>query len=528
MVQIIQAPPDPGMQWLSDYTSRLQEERYRREQERAQEREAQQQRLIAGVGLGLGAVGGIAIAGAMAPAAVASASGMGALAAGTPITAAGTAAGLSTAGTISAGLTGAAVGGSIAQQFGAGDIAGGVSTAAGAARGLMQSMEDQRLYGYSPTKQERAQIATMALKAGMTMPQLKGMASQMGVTVPEALQIVQFERADAQQTQDILDSMNIPMSAVEFDQFAANYPTRRDAFFAAGGEVAAFEARTAAQKAFATDMAQANAGIAAAVQHENMEWHYAPQALANHALAQQDIAAAVDRGELTPEQGRQLLAGLEIPQPRPVPRQTPMTIEEDEEVSTKTGNQYVRDRDGRRRQVGNVRDARDKEMTDQQFAAVINKELDALWPQRQLMPPKTLDAETGKLRAMTEQEMEAAAYQSFLRKAAMRDQHYQAGQQQPVVSQPQPPAQPQPAAAQPSAPAPPQQPQSQLERDADLLTMMSMTSKIEEWTPTQRRNAAAVAARFQDSLVETYGDPKNVPPELLPALRFALRVLKGK
>lgn len=331
MVRIIQAPPDPRWQSFLDYVSRLQEERYRREQERAQEREAQKQRTIAGIGLGLGAVGGVAIAGAMAPAAVASASGMGALAAGTPMTAAGTAAGLSTMGAISAGLTGAAVGGQMAQQFGAGDIAGGVTTAAGAARGVMQTMEDQKLYGYSPSPQERAAYAKLALKSGTSMGQLRGMALQSDSTIPQLLQAYQIAGADAERKQGMLTDAGIMMSVPEFDEAAARHPGGdMGIFLDMQSQVGEFKAQMAGKKAFAQRYNSAKAEIQIAGELERMEGHIPQHAISEKDQRIEDIHEAWQMGELSDAQAIQQFDRYVGPPLRRVqtPRQTTPTWQE--------------------------------------------------------------------------------------------------------------------------------------------------------------------------------------------------------
>ena len=252
MAVIIPRPPDPIRRAFLDYVSRLQAERYRREQERAQEREAQQQRTITGVGLGLGAIGGVAIAGAMAPAAVASSAGYGALAAGTPVTATGAAAGLSTMGAISAGLTGASVGARMGQQFAGGDIAGGVTTAAQTAGGIMQSMQDKELFGYSPAPQERASYSQALAKTGYSMSEAATVVRETGSTIPAFIRSAQAAQADDERFQGMLTEAGWTGTVAEFDSLAERHPSksRQGAYLDWLTQNAATQAQTAGLKAY--------------------------------------------------------------------------------------------------------------------------------------------------------------------------------------------------------------------------------------------------------------------------------------
>lgn len=192
MPQIIQRPADPMLRSFTDYITRLQQERYQREQERAQEREAQEQRLIAGVGVGLGAIGGLLLAPATV---VAGAGTAGTVAAVGPPTAmaSAAAAAATTAATLGSVATGAAVGGRMASQFGAGDIAGGVGTAAQAVRGVMQDQQDRKMFGAPVSDELRNSLYKEAADLGIS----PGDVEASGQLLLDLIHDVKLERADA-------------------------------------------------------------------------------------------------------------------------------------------------------------------------------------------------------------------------------------------------------------------------------------------------------------------------------------------
>lgn len=184
MPRIIQRPADPMMQSFLDYVSRLQQERYQREQERAQEREAQEERTIVGVGAGLAAIGGALLAPAGAFGAV---GGMSALP-GTTVSA---------LPGISATLSGAALGGTMAGRFAGGDIAGGLTTAAQAVRGIVQHQQDLEMFGGPVTLQERERYSKQAQKLGVgTLDRAAQLAREANMLVGPFLNDLELDRAD--------------------------------------------------------------------------------------------------------------------------------------------------------------------------------------------------------------------------------------------------------------------------------------------------------------------------------------------
>jgi hypothetical protein len=480
----------------------------------------------------------------LAPAAIASSAGIPAgasTAAGTAVTAAGTSA---AAGMLTGALTGASIGGGIAQQFAGGDIAGGVTTAASAAQGIMQSMQDQKLYGYSPTSQERAGYLQQALKLNTNLRQVGLQSAQTGIPIPQLLQNMQIEQATMEELGGMFQDFGLTGEQA-FEQ-GKSYPGGTPQLWQdLQGEGSKLAAKATGQKAYATSYQGLKAQVSFWGQQEKMEPHASQQEINEWDQRIEDIHELVQTGELSPEQGNQQLELLGPP-PRRVQtqRRTPPTVQErikrgftvqqlampdgslSRPILFRLGAPTPRSPEGDFYNDGWAdEDGADqiKPMTDQQFAKVLNDEMDALYPGFSAF---------GKMpEGMTREQMEAAAYDSLLRKKRMRQRFYappaparpEAPQQRgagPIVGPPQKPQQPVQA---------PQQPVSPLARDADLLVRISMTAgKIEDWTPEQHRNALAVAARFQIELAETYGEPKNVPPELLPALRFALRILKGK
>lgn len=304
MPQIIHLQPDPGIQAALDYVSRLQAERFRREQERAQEREAQEQRTIIAASLAAGAVGGAILA----PAAVASAGAGSGFAAGTALTAAGVPASTALIGSV---LTGASIGGRIGQQFAGGDIAGGVTTAAGAARGIIQSMDDQQFFGGSLTKQERAAVSVQAAKLGTTMAKLKIESGQTGVGVLELLQGLEFEQADHEQLRKMLIKENILLTPGEFDDFASEHPQGRPgAFRELQGEVSQFKAKAAGQKTYEQTRQRALAEIDTATQLASGERRPTLRDVAERDQRISDIHDSLSVGEMSVGQAGQALNDL--------------------------------------------------------------------------------------------------------------------------------------------------------------------------------------------------------------------------
>ena len=344
MPRIFQLPPDPGMQAVLDYAARLREEQLRRERERAEERERQKQRAIIGGGLALGAVGGALLA----PAGIASSA-----ATGAAVTATGASA---TGALITSTLTGAAVGAQIGQQFAGGDIAGGVTTAAGAARGIIQAQDDQQFYGGPVTAQDRALYKRAALKVGLNPEQLMAEAVQSGQTIPNIIKSRQIQQADVKQLDALARNLDLGVTGSFLKQHGATYPTGIDGLVEdLRSEGAKFEAEAAGQQAFARISGQRDAEAQAAVQREGMEYRFDPRALAQRSADLKAIDEDVGNGDLTVEQGARIKAAMPRLVPTAVPRRTPRTIEEDEDISSKTGLIYVPDTRGGRRHVGNVR-----------------------------------------------------------------------------------------------------------------------------------------------------------------------------
>jgi hypothetical protein len=209
MPQFIQAPPNQQREALYRWMSVQQQQRYLEEQERARERAAQEQRTWVGVGAGLGAIGGLALA----PAAVASSASTGAA-----LTATGASATMTG---LSYGLTGAAVGAQMGQQLGVGDYAGAVGTAAQTVQKVQQYQEDQAMYGYSPSQQERAMFARLALENGLDPGQIRFNAMQGGPTLPNAIVSTKIANAGDKELRDILDDEGIAMPTADYKALVA-------------------------------------------------------------------------------------------------------------------------------------------------------------------------------------------------------------------------------------------------------------------------------------------------------------------
>lgn len=333
MARIFQLPPDPGIQAALNYVSNLQAERFRREQERAQERTFD----LAGA-LGGGLFGAFPTRGEVKDEGFGSRFAAGGIKA-LPVVA--TAVGGAIGGPPGAAL-GAQLGSSITQQVSGGTAAGsGIGPATKAVAGIMQFMDDQQHFGSPLTKQERTAFAQQAAKLGLTMKQAKSQAAQAGQTVPQLLQGLQFDRADIKTVQDILNRNDIPMSADEFISAAGD--DRTGFFEELRGQVADFKADSAAKKQFAQTTARLQAELEAGARNEQMEMRFDPRELTQRSADLKDIDQGFANGDFTLEQANQQKAALPRLQPTFRPRQTPRTIEEEEVVSQKTGQIYVRD-----------------------------------------------------------------------------------------------------------------------------------------------------------------------------------------
>jgi hypothetical protein len=155
-------------------------------------------------------------------------------------------------GAISAGLTGASIGGRMAGQFGQGDIAGGVTTAAQTVRGITQSIEDRELYGYSPTPQERAAYAKSLAEVGLTPQQAAMAARATGGTIQGVIYSAQAADADDKNLRDMLTKVGWTGSLDEFDTLVERHPsgTRQGAFLDLYVQKGMRDAQTAGQEAY--------------------------------------------------------------------------------------------------------------------------------------------------------------------------------------------------------------------------------------------------------------------------------------
>ncbi len=356
MPRIFPAPADPGVDAFMAYISRLQADRRRREEERAAEREAQKKRLVTIpttiVGAVLGGVGAAAGAGVGVASSAAT---------GAAVTASGAAAGATLGGIATGALTGGAIGARIGEQFVGGDIAGGLTTAASAAQGLMRAQTDRQLYGGTVTPRDRTFLAQAALKAGTNLPQLEGMARQSGQLVPDLLNTMSMEQETRGQFGDRLKAFDFPGTVEDAEALIeqGTFPDRSTLLQTLQGRQDQRAQQQAGQQAYARISGQRDAEARAAVQREQMEYRFDPRGLAQRSADLKAIDESVGNGDLTVEQGAQMKAAMPRLVPTAVPRRTPKTIEEDEQISNKTGYVYVPDTRGGRRYVGNIRGEED-------------------------------------------------------------------------------------------------------------------------------------------------------------------------
>lgn len=369
MPQFFQAPLDPRTQNFIEYVNRLQWERKQRELAREEERDKQQGRtlmggiLVASV-VGGAVVGGIA-AGASAGAGAAATAGSGistATTAGAAISAAEISAATAGAGTsIAAGMLsgagtglmyGAKYGIPAAQQLSRGDYAGAAGTAASAATNIMQASRDRKTYGYSLSKAERTDLRRLAMDAGMTLGQVEMSARELGMRPQEIIQAAQESKTDDARLQAVLQAKGVAMPIADAEQY--EHGGIIGLLADVNRATAEQEVEQATDKAFAVSMARDEAGVAAAARDANMEYRPDPRKIAIHQAAMRDIEKGRQAGDYTTEQADRLAAKVEAIEYSWQPRIRPLTVEDEEMVSTNTGMIYNRDRDGRLRKIGKV------------------------------------------------------------------------------------------------------------------------------------------------------------------------------
>lgn len=166
--------PDPIGDALANILTSRSERDARQHNEEVARRHRQQRNTAIGVGAGLGAIGGLALGGATL--ASGGTLGIPALATATIPTAA-----------ILPGLTGAALGGQIGGQLAAEDYVGALGTAAGTAKLGVDYADNQRRYGFQPTREDMAAMSAMAARAGTTVGELGKLADQTGTTIAQQL-----------------------------------------------------------------------------------------------------------------------------------------------------------------------------------------------------------------------------------------------------------------------------------------------------------------------------------------------------
>lgn len=523
MVRIIQAPPDPRWQSFLDYVSRLQEERYRREQERAQQREAQRGRaaILGGpvVGAIAGASGEQMLQGAMVTAGAAF-GGIG-----------GAAAGLSGLQMIPAVLEGAATGAQVGQAFVGGDVAAGLATAAGAARGVMQTMEDQKLYGYSPTPQERAAYAKLALKSGTTMGQLRGMALGSDSTIPEILQAFQVSQAETDRIGDMLADAGIPMSGPEFQERAPGHEGgAMGLFLDLSSVMAQGKAQAAGKKAFAQKYNTAKAEIQIAGELERMEGHIPQHAISEKDQRIEDIHEAWQMGELSDAQAIQQFDRYVGPPLRRVQTQRQTEPDWREDTPKQLGVTQFLMPDGTpsppvvvRRHPGTPRSPRG-EMSLEGWVPQGDDATELLLKHYENMSKATFGATT----------MREAAADIVLAKQIIKEMEAGTYQQERVVSPAVPsgaearPAQPTPGPSQAAAPDAKTALQQRVRIAADLLTRVARDfPDPAKWSPEMKEQFMPPAVLLNKLFLERMRQGEILTPEEVTLARFVAQIVQG-
>src|SRR3990172_622942 len=155
--------PDPIADFINQsLTNQAVKNQIEHERELA-ERKKQQRLTGIGIGAGLGAIGGLALGGASLAA--------GGTIPGTALPALATATIPTSA--LVPGLTGLSLGADIGGRFADEDYAGAITGLAQGGLAAVDYKENERLYGYQPSREGRASLAALAEKAGTTIDALK-------------------------------------------------------------------------------------------------------------------------------------------------------------------------------------------------------------------------------------------------------------------------------------------------------------------------------------------------------------------
>lgn len=546
MPRIFQMPIDPQLQAWIDFVSRQQAERFRAEQERAEEREAQKQRLILGSTIAataiIGGVGGAIAGGAStAGATTGAAAGLTSQAAGAAIggpagaalggagaaqaavaasagAAAAGAGGGALAGGLAGALRGAMIGTKIGGQFAQGDYAGGATTAAQAVGGLMQAMEDQQFYGGAISSKERASVQSAALKVGGTMAQFEQLSQQTGAFIPELIQNARIDQESDQVYQERLNELGFFGTAQEADALAVEggFQSRSGLVRALQAQEDQRQVQVAGQKSYEQTMGKAEALAASAARNEEMELRPDPRAVALFKDKLNNIQAALANNEITPEQADQQTASVPVPQASWRPRKTPRTLEEDEEISNKTGQIYIRDArsPNGRRHVGSMKQAGDD------VAAAIMKHQEAM-SKAAFRPVSMAEAAADYVEARRiAEQLEAGTFQQ------------PAAPQQPAVQPPQPrlPGTPVPGPAGAAGVVgftEPAEAQQQVQNASQVLAIaIKAFPDIEKWPSELREQMIPPATLLNKMFIERLQRGETLSPDEVALARLVKKIIQ--
>ncbi|MEE9598018.1 MAG: hypothetical protein V3V96_14690, partial [Acidiferrobacterales bacterium] len=233
-------------------------------------------------------------------------------------------------------LTGASIAGGIAQQFMDDDIVGGVTTAANAAQRILQAQDDQKVYGFSPTPQERAALLRQQVKLGMDVGESRRKAMSGGPTVLNQMGDLRIEQAGDAELADIFAAQNIPIQVDHFNETAKTYEGGKPQLLRDLVEVQAQkEVELVGEKEVARILGRRKTDLRNLGKSVDMEPLPSPADIANDDHAIQDIRDAYVAREINSKQAVDQLAKLgALPRVAEAPRRRRKTIQEISEQET--------------------------------------------------------------------------------------------------------------------------------------------------------------------------------------------------
>lgn len=256
---------------------------------------------------GLGAAAGLGTASTIAPAIAGTAEVAGLF---------GTGGTLSTLGALTLGSQAASLGAQVGGGLVNGDIAGPLAAVGGFAGNLLQAQQNQRLFGYNASPQERAAIVHHAISMGADIGAMQQIALHGGPSITHQVGALTGYNNDMNHLEQTLRDQNIPMTGPDFQALAQRFPGGRPALFQAYKQqqqqqaIAQHTAEVQNDAVVRGNIARQNSYAETIAKSDgNLTWGYQPgdEAQVRQIIAEQSsLPMHLQNGEITPAQFAQL------------------------------------------------------------------------------------------------------------------------------------------------------------------------------------------------------------------------------